>query len=51
MTFEVNGLLIQQAQGKDVSSDLATEQGKLNNNIALDQKAAGQASTAVDFSG
>ena len=51
VTFEVMGLQIQQAQGKDTSSDIATEQTKLTNNIGLDTKAAGQASTAVDFSG
>ena len=45
------GLQIQQAQGKDVASQIATEQAKLTNNINLDKKAAGQVSTAVDFSG
>ncbi len=37
------------AQGEDVASKLAAEQKKLNNNIALDAKAAGQASTALPF--
>jgi hypothetical protein len=45
------GLQIQQAQGKDVSSQIAQEQKKLDNNIALDEKAAGQASQAVSFDG
>ena len=51
VTFEVMGLQIQQAQGKDVADQIATEQKKLDNNISLDKAAAGQASTAVDFSG
>ena len=50
VTFEVMGLQIQQAQGKDVASQISEEQAKLDNNIKLDQAAAGQASTAVDFS-
>lgn len=40
-----------QAQGEDVADKLAAELKKLNNNIALDQEAAGQASTAVAFDG
>lgn len=39
----------QQAQGTDVTEQLATEQKKLDNNIATDKKNAGQASTAVPF--
>ena len=44
-------LQIKAAQGQDVASDIDEEQTKLTNNIGLDEKAAGQASTAVDFSG
>ena len=44
-------LQIKQAQGQNVSSDLSTERGKLDNNIKLDQAAAGQASQAVSFNG
>ena len=51
LTLEVTGLQIQQAQGQDVSSQITTEQGKLNTNIALDVAAAGQASQAVSFDG
>jgi len=39
----------QQAQGEDVAEQLATEQTKLDNNIATDKENAGQASTAVPF--
>lgn len=42
-------LQAQQAQGEDVATDLATETKKLNNNIALDAKAAGQVSIAEPF--
>jgi len=51
LTGEVLGLQIEQAQGKDTASQIATEQTKLTNNINLDKKAAGQASTAVSFDG
>lgn len=44
---EVQGLQIQAAQGKDTAADIATETTKLNNNIALDKAAAGQASKGV----
>lgn len=37
------------AQGEDTSAKLAAEQKKLDNNIALDKAAAGQASTALTF--
>lgn len=40
-------LQISQAQGSDETSDIAAETTKLNNNIALDTKAAGQASQAA----
>lgn len=51
MTFEVMGLQIQAAQGASNADQIATEQTKLNTNIALDEAAAGQASTAVSFDG
>jgi hypothetical protein len=52
LTAEVLGLQIEQAQGNSgVAADIAAEQKKLNNNIALDTAAAGQASTAVSFAG
>ncbi|MCJ1311865.1 hypothetical protein MMC25_005538 [Agyrium rufum] len=51
VTFEVTALQIQQAQGKDTSSQITEETTKWNSNIKLDQAAAGQASTSVDFSG
>ncbi|EIW66104.1 hypothetical protein TREMEDRAFT_65953 [Tremella mesenterica DSM 1558] len=47
LTGEIQGLQIKQAQGSDETSDIAAETTKLNNNIALDQKANGQASTGV----
>lgn len=37
------------AQGEDVADKLAEETTKLNNNIALDTKAAGQTSIAEPF--
>ncbi|KIM95278.1 hypothetical protein OIDMADRAFT_183869 [Oidiodendron maius Zn] len=49
LTAEVLGLQIKQAQGTDESSDITAETTKLNNNIALDTKAAGQAMTPVSF--
>jgi len=42
-------LQIQAAQGKDTAAKLASETKKLNNNIALDKAAAGQASTKLTF--
>ncbi|KAJ4352536.1 uncharacterized protein N0V89_007885 [Didymosphaeria variabile] len=42
-------LQAQQAQGEDVADKLAEEQTKLDNNIAQDVAAAGQASTALEF--
>lgn len=42
-------LEIKAAQGEDTSAKLAAELKKLNNNIALDEKAAGQASTKLAF--
>ncbi len=50
MTAEVLGIQVKAAQGGD-DSDLAAEQTKLAKNIALDVAAAGQASTAVSFTG
>ena len=51
LTFEVTGLQVQQAQGEDVADKIDEEQTKLDNNIALDTKAAGQASQDVAFDG
>lgn len=49
LTATVLKLQAQQAQGQDVAAKLATEQKKLNNNIALDEKADGLPSTALAF--
>ncbi|OBT39872.1 hypothetical protein VE00_09713 [Pseudogymnoascus sp. WSF 3629] len=52
LSAAVLALQIQEAQGdSSVASKLAAEQKKLTNNIGLDTKAAGQASTAVPFDG
>ncbi|GAD97013.1 conserved hypothetical protein [Paecilomyces variotii No. 5] len=51
LTGEVLALQIEQAQGEDNADKIAEEQKKLNTNIALDKKAAGQASQTVDFDG
>ncbi|KAL9623851.1 MAG: hypothetical protein Q9160_001843 [Pyrenula sp. 1 TL-2023] len=51
LTAEVLALQIQQAQGDDNQSKIDEEQTKLDNNISLDTKAAGQASQAVSFDG
>ncbi|KAH6719833.1 hypothetical protein DL95DRAFT_380477 [Leptodontidium sp. 2 PMI_412] len=48
LTAEVLGIQVEAAQGGD-DSDLAAEQKKLANNIALDTAAAGQDSTPVSF--
>ncbi|KAI8961173.1 hypothetical protein F5Y11DRAFT_348814 [Daldinia sp. FL1419] len=42
-------LMIQQAQGEDVSDDMAKEQKKLDNNIKQDEDEAGNASTFLSF--
>ncbi|KAI1465366.1 uncharacterized protein F4812DRAFT_461675 [Daldinia caldariorum] len=42
-------LKIQQAQGKNVSAQMAKELKKLNNNIKQDEDEAGQPSTALSF--
>ncbi|OTB19129.1 hypothetical protein K445DRAFT_8191 [Daldinia sp. EC12] len=42
-------LMIEQAQGKDVSADIAKEQKKLNNNIKQDEDEAGKPSTFLSF--
>ncbi|KAF1996651.1 hypothetical protein P154DRAFT_417077, partial [Amniculicola lignicola CBS 123094] len=47
LSLEVMDLMISQAQGDDKTTQIAAEQKKLDNNIALDTKAAGQASTGV----
>ncbi|KJA29597.1 hypothetical protein HYPSUDRAFT_107460, partial [Hypholoma sublateritium FD-334 SS-4] len=49
LTAAVLALQIQDAQGKDTTAKQATEQKKLDNNIALDKAAAGQAATKVAF--
>ena len=52
LELEVLVLQIQQVQsGKDNSAKIAEETTKLNNNIKLDQDAAGQKSQSVDFQG
>ena len=51
LQLEVLSLQIDGAQGKDTTAKVAAETKKLNNNIALDKAAAGQASTPVDFTG
>ncbi|KUL89743.1 hypothetical protein ZTR_00499 [Talaromyces verruculosus] len=48
---EVQALQIQQAQGADNQDKIDAETTKLNNNIALDKKAAGQAAQTVTFTG
>jgi hypothetical protein len=49
---DVLRIMIEVAQGNDGSqSELATQQAKLATNVALDQAAAGQTSTAISFSG
>ncbi|KAK8020473.1 hypothetical protein PG990_005611 [Apiospora arundinis] len=50
--LETTALQIQQAQGgKDNQAKIDKEQKKLNNNVAADKKAAGQASQSVKFTG
>ncbi|KAL7921235.1 hypothetical protein ACQKWADRAFT_295915 [Trichoderma austrokoningii] len=49
--LEVSALQIQQAQGADNQDKIDEEQTKLNNNISLDTKAAGQTSKGVTFTG
>ncbi|PTB35569.1 uncharacterized protein TrAFT101_009390 [Trichoderma asperellum] len=49
--LEVSALQIQQAQGADNQDKIDEETKKLNNNISLDKKAAGQTSKAVTFTG
>lgn len=51
LQLEVLDLMISQAQGEDNADKIQEEQTKLNNNIALDKKAAGQASQSVPFNG
>ncbi|KAF2122346.1 hypothetical protein BDV96DRAFT_609256 [Lophiotrema nucula] len=51
LQLEVLDLMISQAQGDDNQSKIDQETTKLNNNIALDKKAAGQASQSVPFDG
>ncbi|KAH6659975.1 hypothetical protein BKA67DRAFT_530097 [Truncatella angustata] len=47
--LETTALQIEQAQGDDTQTQIDAEQKKLDNNIALDKKAAGQASQSVSF--
>lgn len=50
--LEVLALQIEQAQtGEDNSAKIAEEQAKLDNNIKLDEAAAGEPSQSVDFQG
>ncbi len=51
LQLEVLALKIDGAKGKDTTAKVAEETKKLNNNIALDKAAAGQASTPVNFKG
>ncbi|KAF2796982.1 hypothetical protein K505DRAFT_406028 [Melanomma pulvis-pyrius CBS 109.77] len=51
LQLEVLDLQISDAQGTDNTAKIAAEQKKLDNNIALDKKAAGQASQSVPFNG
>ncbi|KAK3942744.1 hypothetical protein QBC46DRAFT_379322 [Diplogelasinospora grovesii] len=52
LKLEVLGLQIDQAQsGTDNTAEITAETTKLNSNIALDKKAAGQTSQSVDFQG
>ncbi|KAF2488945.1 hypothetical protein BU16DRAFT_553686 [Lophium mytilinum] len=51
LKLEVLQLQIEQAQGSDNAAKITTETTKLNTNIALDKKAAGQASQSVAFTG
>ncbi|CAO2652059.1 Nn.00g003420.m01.CDS01 [Neocucurbitaria sp. VM-36] len=49
---DVLRLQIQQAQGKaGLEEQIATQQKKLTTNVALDEKAAGQTSTGINFDG
>ncbi|GFP59602.1 hypothetical protein ACSS6W_009872 [Trichoderma asperelloides] len=49
--LEVSALQIQQAQGADNQDKIDEETKKLNNNISLDKKVAGQTSKGVTFTG
>ncbi|KAJ4301685.1 hypothetical protein N0V90_003778 [Kalmusia sp. IMI 367209] len=49
LTATMLKLQAQQAQGEDVADEIATEQTKLDNNIAQDTAAAGEPSTALPF--
>lgn len=49
LTAEVLALQIKQAQGSDKAAAIADEITKLNKNIDLDTKAAGQAMTPVSL--
>lgn len=51
LQLEVMDLMISAANGEDKASQIAVEMKKLNNNIATDKKAAGQASQSVEFDG
>lgn len=51
LTATIKKLEAQQAQGEDVADKLADEQKKLDNNIAQDEAAAGNASTNLEFDG
>lgn len=49
--LETTALQVEQAQGEDNQDQIDTEQKKLDTNIALDTKAAGQTSQSVSFTG
>ena len=51
LQLQVLALQIEAAQGKDTAAKLAAQTKKLNKNVQLDEDAAGQASTSVDFQG
>ncbi|KAF1938196.1 hypothetical protein EJ02DRAFT_469076 [Clathrospora elynae] len=51
LTASTIALKANQAQGEDVAAKLADETKKLNNNIAIDTKNAGQTSIAEPFDG
>jgi hypothetical protein len=51
LDLEILALQIQQAQGANNAAKITAETTKLNNNISLDKKAAGQTSQPVNFKG
>lgn len=51
LQLQVMTLTVEAAQGKDTAEKLAAQQKKLAKNVQLDEDAAGQPSTAIDFQG